>query len=139
MPLQTVPSSERDEIEPGQYRVKLISIEDGEAGQWGATMFWTYDVYDSAGQVIRQVRNLQSAKTGYGSRTLADCAALGLELKEGMTSAEIEAEIIGKVAMGNLELNKNGYISIKSLSPAAAQVVETNAAPLPSNDEELPF
>jgi|TARA_R110000824_G_scaffold142529_2_gene309639 hypothetical protein len=136
--LETVPGPGND-IEPGAYKVKLIKVEPGPEGEFGKTMFWNYEIYDSGNNVIKEIRRITSLKTGKGSRVKEDTLALGLDLREGMKSEEIISTVVGKYAVANVITNKNGYAGIESLSPAAAQVVETNAAPLPSNDEELPF
>jgi hypothetical protein len=134
MPLQDVPST-GEEITPGQYRVKLTAIEDGEPGQWGPTVFWCYDVYNQAGTVVKQLRNLQSAKTGYGSRAAADATVLGYSPQPGDTGAQIEAAIIGKEATAHITLNKNGYLTVESLAPLS----QPGGGVAPAGESNSPF
>ena len=134
MPLQDVPST-GEEITPGHYRVKLTAIEDGEPGQWGPTVFWCYDVYNQAGTVVKQLRNLQSAKTGYGSRAAADATVLGYSPQPGDTGAQIEAAIIGKEATAHITLNKNGYLTVESLAPLS----QPGGGVAPAGESNSPF
>jgi len=125
-----------EEITPGQYRVKLTAIEDGEPGQWGPTVFWCYDVFDRAGKIVKQLRNLQSAKTGYGSRAAADATALGYAPQGGDSGLQIEAAIIGREATANIALNKNGYLTVESLAPLSQPGGGVTA---PAGDGNAPF
>jgi hypothetical protein len=119
-----VPSSQQ--LEGGQYLVKLIRIEPAPDGQFGARRSWVFAVADAntstpiynADGSVYEYYQLTSDKLGSKARAREWAEALlDRPLVDGEKAVDLVRAMIGKRALGLVAINDRGYAEIVRLTP----------------------
>ena len=148
--------------EAGMYIVRCATLTDGQPQRYGPTMMWGFELYDlESGEPLENdgeyvgidamsSTSLSISATGQVAKARQWAEALLDASIEDIPAAEVAEGVLDRWAYAAVEVNANGFSTIKSLATyngpgavAAANAmikaqVTTSAPPAPSSGKAAP-